>query len=169
MRFFSIKLNDLEDLWVLLLEELYDHEQQILKALPQMIKAAHSDALRSAFEQHLEETKQQSNRLETLFQQLGREPKRETSHAMKGLVEECQQIISAKGDASVADAALIIGAQRVEHLEIAGYGSAAALARRLGHISAAMLLEETLEEEKVCDHKLTKLAEVTVNEEAHKA
>jgi len=151
------------------LQDLYDAEQRLVSALPKMAKAAHNPALRSAFEQHLRETQNQVNRLERVFQMLGQGSEAKTCEAMKGLVEEGSEIISADGNPDVKDAALIAAAQRVEHYEIAGYGTARTFAQRLGKQDAARLLQETLDEEAATDKKLTQLAETNINAQARKA
>lgn len=161
--FTSHEFNNLEDLFQQQLGDLYDTEQRLIKALPKMADAAHSSSLKSAFTEHLEQTKNQAHRLENIFRQLGMEPKRETCEAMKGLVSEGEEMIGAKGDSDVKDAALIAAAQRVEHYEMAGYGTARTFAERLGHHQAAQLLQETLDEEKETDSRLTRIAMESVN------
>jgi ferritin-like metal-binding protein YciE len=161
-----MKLNTLEDLFLLELRDMYDAENQLVKALPKMAKAASSAQLRSGFEQHLEETKRQVERLEQVFQQLNQKAKGQTCAAMEGLVEEGQEIIDASGQASAKDAGLIAAAQKVEHYEIASYGCLITWAKQLGHNGAADLLQQTLREEKATDEKLTRLAESMVNQEA---
>jgi len=161
--FSSHEFNSLEDLFVEQLQDLYDAEKRLTAALPKMEEAAHSSELKQAFRQHLEETKQQISRLEQIFEKIGCTPERETCAAMKGLIEEGEQMINAKGDDAVRDAALIAAAQRVEHYEMAGYGTARNFAQRLGHDACAELLQETLDEEKNADQILTRIAESTVN------
>ena len=142
-------LNNLEDLLVEQLQDLYDAENRLIDALPKMAEAAHMPALKQAFQDHLRETEAQKRRLEQAFEQLGKEAKRETCEAMQGLIAEGQEMIGLEGDDEVKDAGLIAAAQRVEHYEIAGYGCARAFARRLGHDAVAKLLQETLDEETV--------------------
>jgi ferritin-like metal-binding protein YciE len=167
MGLFTTKnLDSLDTLFVDQLEDLYDAEQRLTQALPKMAEAAHAGRLKAAFEQHVRETQNQIARLEKIFQMLGREPQRHTCYAMKGLIDEGQEILSAKGDEDVIDAALIAAAQRTEHYEISGYGTARTFACRLGHTEAAKLLQETLDEEAATDKKLTALAEAQVNERA---
>jgi ferritin-like metal-binding protein YciE len=161
--FGSTELNQFDDLLCHELEDLYDAEQRLTSALPKMAEAANSPQLKSAFQHHLQETKGHVDRLERAFKQLGKSPKSHTCEAMKGLIKEGEEIISAKGDRDVKDAALIAAAQRVEHYEIAGYGSARTFAERLGHTEVANLLQATLDEEGAADHKLTQIAESTVN------
>jgi len=161
--FTTYEFNSLEDLLLNQLEDLYDAENRLVKALPRMADAATAPALRRAFESHLEETKHQVERLNTIFQQLGRTPERETCEAMKGLLREGEEMIDAKGNPDVKDAALIAAAQRVEHYEMAGYGTARTFASRLGYSEAARLLQSTLDEEMAADKKLTQVAESEVN------
>lgn len=158
------KLENLEDLLLEQLRDLYDAEEQLVDALPKMAKAASSSQLKQAFEMHLEETKHQKQRLEQAFRDLGKQPEGETCEAMQGLVSEGAEIINLDGDPDVKDAALIAAAQRVEHYEIAGYGCARAFATRLCHTQVANLLQETLQEERKADEKLTQLAESFVNQ-----
>lgn len=164
--FTSSEFNSLDDLFVEQLQDLYDAEKRLAKALPKMEAAASSPALRAAFRDHLRETEQQINRLEQIFQQLGCEAERETCEAMKGLIAEAEEMVQAKGDPDVKDAALIAAAQRVEHYEIAGYGTVRTFAERLGHHEVARLLQETLDEEGNTDKKLTALAEQSINVKA---
>ena len=163
------KLNSMQDLAIHKLQDLYDAENQILKALPEMIEAASTDQLKQSFQTHLEQTKGQVQRLEQIFKQLGEKPGGEKCKAMEGLIKENQKIIKEGGQPEVLDAALIAGAQSVEHYEIAGYGTARTIAQALGMNEAAQLLEQTLEEEKQTDAKLTKLAEQNVNPKAQQA
>jgi ferritin-like metal-binding protein YciE len=165
----GLRLDNLEDLLLLELRDLYSAEQQLIKALPQMSAAAHSPELKSAFDQHLAETRRQKDRLEQAFRMLGVEPEAENCEAMEGLIEEGNEIIAADGDAEVKDAALISAAQRVEHYEIAGYGSARTFAMRLGRTDVADLLQRTLDEEGNADKILTHVAESFVNQEAARA
>jgi len=162
----SLALNSFDDLFVEQLQDLYDAEQRLVKALPQMADAAHSASLKSAFQEHLRQTQGQVNRLEQIFRGLGKSAQAKTCEAMKGLISEGSEVISAKGDPDVKDAALIAAAQRVEHYEIAGYGTARTFAQRLGRQDAARLLQETLDEEAATDKKLTALAEQSVNPKA---
>jgi len=164
--FTNKKLDSLECLFVDQLEDLYDAEQRLTQALPKMADAAHAGSLKAAFSQHVRETQNHVARLEKIFQMLGKQPQRHTCAAMKGLIEEGQEVISASGDESVIDAALIAAAQRAEHYEISGYGTARTFAQRLGHSQAATLLQETLDEEAATDKKLTALAEQQVNQQA---
>jgi len=164
--FSSKKLDSFDALFIDQLEDLYDAEQRLTQALPKMADAARAPSLKAAFQQHLRETQNQVTRLERVFKLLGRQPQRETCEAMKGLIEEGAEVVSASGDDNVIDAALIAAAQRVEHYEISGYGTARTFAQHLGHSDAARLLQETLEEEATTDKKLTALAEQQVNRQA---
>jgi ferritin-like metal-binding protein YciE len=162
----SAALETFDDLFVVQLQDLYDAEQRLTKALPKMAAAAHNSSLKSAFEEHLRQTQNQVSRLEHVFQQLGHSAKTKTCEAMKGLIEEGSEIISGKGDPNVKDAALIAAAQRVEHYEIAAYGTARTFAQQLGKSEAARLLQQTLDEEADTDKKLTSLAEKAINPKA---
>jgi ferritin-like metal-binding protein YciE len=164
--FSNIELNSLKDLLINQMEDLYDAEYRLTDALPKMADAASSPELRNAFTTHLQQTKGHITRLDQAFRQLGHSPKRETCEAMKGLVSEGSEIISAKGDSAVKDAALIAAAQRVEHYEMAGYGSARTFAQRLGLTEVARLLQETLNEEEQTDKLLTQIAEQHINVQA---
>lgn len=161
-----MKLDSLKALYIEELRDLYNAENQITKALPKMAKAATSPELKQAFEMHLEETQGQIGRLEQIFEALGESPKGKTCKAMQGLIEEGEEILKAKADPMVRDAALIAAAQRVEHYEIAGYGTVRTYAKLLKERQAAKLLQETLDEEGATDEKLTSLAEGGINLEA---
>lgn len=167
--FSSMTLNSLEDLFVLQLQDLYDAEQRLTKALPKMAEAAKTRELKSAFNKHLRETEQHVKRLEKVFEILGTTARRETCEAMKGLISEGDEAVSAGGADEVRDAALIAAAQRVEHYEMAGYGTVRTLADQLGQKEVARILQETLDEEGECDKKLTEIAESRVNAKAAKA
>jgi len=161
-----MKVKNLHDLFVEELKDLYSAEKQLLRALPKMAKAATSDELRQGFEEHLEQTEAQVARLEEIFEQLEVSPRGKKCVAMEGLIEEGKEIMEEDMDENVLDAALIAAAQKVEHYEIAGYGTVCTFARLLGEDRAAELLQETLDEEKETDVKLTELAETTINAEA---
>jgi ferritin-like metal-binding protein YciE len=147
-----------EDLFVDEIKDLYDAEHQLTKALPKMAKAATSSELKSAFESHLKETEGHIKRLEQVFEGLGKKPTRKTCAAMKGLVEEGSEVIDEEMDPEVKDAALIGAAQRVEHYEMAGYGTVRTFAHLLGHHDLEAILQSTLDEEGAADEKLTKIA-----------
>jgi ferritin-like metal-binding protein YciE len=164
-----MKLESLQDLYVEELKDLYSAETQLLKALPKMAKAASSPELRTAFEDHLEQTRDQLERLETIFKKLGISPKGKKCKAMEGLIEEGSELMAEQAAPAVMDAALIAAAQRVEHYEMAGYGCVRTFARLLGYKEAADLLQTTLQEEGTADKKLSKLAETTINVEADEA
>jgi ferritin-like metal-binding protein YciE len=159
----GITLNNLHDLLIHQLEDLYDAENRLIDALPKMADAASAAPLKSAFLSHLAQTKRHAQRLETIFNRIGCEAKRETCEAMKGLVREGDDMIEADGDAAVRDAGLIAAAQRVEHYEIAGYGSVRTFAQQLGLSDVAQTLQQTLDEEGETDKLLTNLAESQVN------
>ena len=157
------KLNSLETLLLHEVQDLYSAEKQLVKALPKVAKKVTSPQLRSAVEQHLQQTEQHVNRLEQVFELLGASPKEHTCKAMKGLIKEGEDYVKAGGDDSVRDAGLIGAAQRVEHYEMAGYGTTRALAMRLNETAAAKTLQTTLDEEGAADKKLTTIAEGQVN------
>ena len=161
-----MKLNTIEDLFHHELKDLYSAENQLVKALPKMAKAATNEELKAGFEEHLEQTKGHVERLDRIAEQLGVKLTGHKCKAMEGLIEEGAELIEEDAEDSVRDAGLIGAAQRVEHYEMAGYGTARALAQRLGHEDIADLLEQTLEEERATDEKLTDLAESAVNAEA---
>jgi ferritin-like metal-binding protein YciE len=156
----------MEDLFLDEIRDLYDAEKQLTKALPKMAKAASSGDLREAFENHLTETQNQVRRLEEIFAQLDKRATGKKCAAMKGLITEGDEVAGDTEDTSVRDAGLIAAAQKVEHYEISGYGSARTHARMLGFVEAVSLLEQTLNEEKQADRKLNELAENGINEEA---
>lgn len=162
-------LDSLHDLYVEELKDLYSAENQLLKALPRMAKAASSEELRAAFTEHLAVTQKQVERLDRIFEGLGASPKGKKCKAMEGLIEEGKEVTQEDGAPSVIDAALIAAAQRVEHYEMAGYGCVRTFANLLGYEEAAALLQETLDEEGEADKKLTELAETVINVEAEDA
>jgi ferritin-like metal-binding protein YciE len=164
-----MKLNSLNDLYMEELRDLYNAEKQITKALPKMMKKATSPELKSAFEEHLEVTNQQIQRLEQIFEKMGKKPTGKVCKAMQGIIEEGEETMGHEGDPAVMDAALIAAAQRVEHYEIAGYGCCRTYAKMLGETEAAKLLQQTLDEEEQTDAKLNKIAESSVNKQAMKA
>ena len=163
MRFTALKLDSLRDLLIEESRDLYSAETQLLDALPKMAEAASSSELKSAFSHHLEETKGHVSRLERVFQQMGEKSSGEVCEAMKGLIKEGEILVKAEGDPDVRDAGLVGAAQRVEHYEIAGYGTARSLARRLSETQIADTLQQTLQEEAQADKKLTAIAESQVN------
>jgi ferritin-like metal-binding protein YciE len=164
-----VKINSLQDLYITELKDLYDAENRITKALPKMAEAANSQELRNAFEQHLEQTRRHSQRLEQIFQQLDESPKGQKCKGIEGILDEGEDLMDGDAPAAVSDAALIAAAQRVEHYEIAAYGTVRTYARRLGFDDQARLLNETLQEEGETDKKLTGLAESYINEQAKRA
>ena len=161
-----MKLKTLDDLLQHELKDLYSAETQLVKALPKMAKAATNPQLKSGFEEHLDQTKEHVERLKEISELLGILLTGHKCKAMEGLIEEGGELISEDAEDAVRDAGLIGAAQRVEHYEIAAYGTAKALAFQLGHHEVVELLEETLNEEKETDAKLTELALSQVNEEA---
>lgn len=161
-----MKMKTLDDLLAHEIKDLYSAEKQLTKALPKMAKAASSDELRQAFEAHFEETEQQISRLEEIMEKLELPTRGPKCKAIEGLIEEGKEILEEDMEDNVRDAALIAAAQRVEHYEIAGYGCARTFAELLGHSEVVELLQQTLEEEKATDEKLTQIAMEHVNQEA---
>jgi ferritin-like metal-binding protein YciE len=160
-----MKPNSMQELYVEQLKDLYDAENQIIKALPDMIEAASSPELKEALNEHLEVTKTQATRLEEIFSKLGEKPKGDKCKGMQGVLQEGSDLVEDIDDPNVRDAAIIASAQRVEHYEMAGYGTARTYATLLGEDSASQLLQQTLDEEKEADDKLTELSE-DINVEA---
>jgi ferritin-like metal-binding protein YciE len=154
-----MQVNNMEELFVHELQDLYSAESQLVAALPKMASAAKSQILKTAFEQHLEETRNHVQRLNQIFSELGKSPGGHTCKAMQGLIAEGNEVIQMQGDPDVKDAALIGAAQRVEHYEMAGYGVARTFAKELGHNSISKTLQQTLDEEGAADKKLTTIAE----------
>ena len=161
-------LKSLRDLLIDELRDLYNAESQLVKALPKMAKAATNDELKEGFQEHLEQTKEHVDRLDRCFKILGATAKGKTCHAMKGLVEEGAEAIETEAPDVIRDANLIGAAQRVEHYEIAAYGTARSFAETLGETKVADLLQDTLDEEGDTDKKLTEIAE-RINQEASAA
>jgi ferritin-like metal-binding protein YciE len=161
-----MKLDTLHKLYVEELRDIYNAENQLLKVLPKMAKAASSEELKTAFEDHLSETKDHVDRLDEIFKGLDENPKGKTCKAMKGLVEEGSEILEEEGEESVLDAGIIAAAQKVEHYEIASYGTVRSWANLLGEEEAADLLQQTLDEEGEADKRLNELAQEIVNPEA---
>lgn len=163
-----MQLMSLQDLFIDELKDLYSAENQILKALPKMIKAASARELKGGFKEHLKQTEGQVERLEQIFKALNESPKGKKCKGMEGIIDEGKELMSKDGDADVLDAALISAAQHVEHYEIAGYGCARTYAELMRNQRFVNLLQETLNEEKRTDEKLTALAS-RINVEAQKA
>lgn len=161
-----MKTKTMEDLYVQELKDLYDGEKQILKALPKMAKAATSDALKTAFEEHLQQTQRQVERLEQIFNNRGEKASGKKCKGIEGIIEEGSELMDEVDESPLLDAGMIAAAQKVEHYEMAGYGTVCTFAERLGDNQAAGLLRQTLEEEKATDKKLSQLAETMINEEA---
>jgi ferritin-like metal-binding protein YciE len=159
-------MESMQDLYLHELKDLYSAEKQILQALPKMAAKANHNELRRTFEEHRETTDEHVRRLETIFDELGRKPGGKKCKGMEGLIEEGRELIEEDADPDVRDAALIGAAQRVEHYEIAGYGTARTYARQLGFNNHVELLQRTLDEEGQTDERLTKLAEGRINREA---
>lgn len=161
-----MNIETMMDLYIGELQDIYNAEKQLIKALPKMARSARSSALADAFESHLAETRQQAERLERIFKDLDRKAAGETCQAMQGLISEGQEVLDAKGDDAVRDAGIIVAAQKVEHYEIAGYGSLCAFAQLLGRSQDFAQLKKSLDEEKAADRKLTELAEDAINADA---
>lgn len=161
-----MKINNLHDLFISELKDIYSAETQLTKALPKMAKAAVSPELKNGFEHHLQQTKNQIARIEQIFEDLEGSPRGKKCVGMEGLIKEGDEVINSDMDESVLDAALIAAAQRVEHYEISAYGTARAYAQMLGLTRACQLLDETIHEEGKTDKTLTKLAEDFANQNA---
>ena len=161
-----MEIDSLQKLYVEELKDLHSAERQIIQALPKMIKKASHPELKSAFEEHLEITKQQLARLDQIFERLGKKATGKKCKAMEGLIEEGKEVMEEDMEPDVMDAALISAAQRVEHYEMAGYGTVRTWANLLGEREAEKLLQKTLDEEGDADKKLTQLAESAINVEA---
>ncbi len=163
-----MKLNTLKDLYIHELKDLYSAEKQILKALPKMAKAANHEKLAAGFKEHLEQTKEHAARLEKILASHDQTTRGPKCKGMEGVIAEGSEMIEEEADEEVRDAGLIAAAQRVEHYEIAGYGTARTYAELLGDKEGAALLQATLDEEADTDQKLTKLAESAINVAADK-
>jgi ferritin-like metal-binding protein YciE len=161
-----MKMETLQELYLEQLRDIYDAENQLVKALPKMAKTATNDELKAAFEQHLDQTQEHVARLDRIFEELGEKPKGQKCEAMKGLVEEGKQMMEEDADEDVMDAGLICAAQKIEHYEIATYGCLRTYAEMLGYDDQADLLQETLDEEKDTDDNLTELAVSVINVDA---
>lgn len=160
------KMKNLNDLFVETLEDLYDAENQIVKALPKMIDQAHSTELKQGFKDHLQVTQQQIQRLDQIFKEMKMQSKGKHCKGMEGLIKEGDEIMKENMKPEVKDAALIAAAQKIEHYEISGYGTARTFAQQLGHQNIAQMLDQTAKEEGQTDKKLTSLAESHVNAQA---
>ncbi|MDZ4839288.1 MAG: ferritin-like domain-containing protein [Bacteroidota bacterium] len=158
-----MKFETLDDLYLEQLRDLYSAEKQITKALPKMMKKASSDQLKSGFEKHLQETEMQQDRLEQIFEKLGKKGSGHVCKAMQGIIEECKEWMDEDATDGIMDAGLIANAQRIEHYEMAGYATAHRLAMTLGYSDHAKLLEKSLKEETATDNHLSQLAESEVN------
>lgn len=163
-----MKLNTLKDLYIHELKDLYSAEKQLIKALPKMAKAASNQKLAKGFETHLKQTKEHASRLENILAALDQTTRGPKCKGMEGVIKEGAEVIEEEADDEVRDAALIAAAQRVEHYEMAGYGTARTYAELLGDKAGAKILQTTLDEEAETDEKLTKLAESSINVAANK-
>jgi ferritin-like metal-binding protein YciE len=159
------KLEGLHDLFLEQLKDMYDSEKQLIKALPKIAKQAANNQLKTALEHHLEETKGQAERLERVFESVEAKPRGKHCAGMEGIIEEGKELLDQDAEPAVRDAGIIASAQRVEHYEIAAYGTLVAYAKEMGHREAMTLLQQSLREEEEADHKLTEISR-TVNSEA---
>lgn len=159
-------MESIQDLYLHELKDIYNAEKQILQALPKMAEKANHQELKQAFQDHQRVTEEQVRRLETIFSDLGQSPSGKKCKGMEGLIEEGREVLEEDADPDVRDAALIAAAQRVEHYEIAAYGTARTYAQQLGFSNHADLLQRTLDEEGETDRLLTQLAENRVNSDA---
>ncbi|WP_034388025.1 ferritin-like domain-containing protein [Deinococcus sp. YIM 77859] len=164
----AMQMQDLQDLYVHKLQDIYSAEQQALQLMQQSVGMVQSPELRQGIEMHIQQTEQQIQRLEQIFQKLGQQPGGEECEGMKGLVQEAQKLMQQDASPEVLEAGMIACQQAVEHYEIAGYGTARTYAQLLGDQEAVQLLEQTLEEEKMTDEKLTQIAQ-QINVEAMNA
>jgi len=161
--------NDLHELFLEELADIYNAEQQLTKALPKMAKAAEAEELRQAFEEHLQQTEEQITRLDQVFESLDESMKRKTCKAMQGLIEEGNEVMQEYKGSPAIDAALIAAAQKVEHYEIATYGTLCTWAEQMGHQEALELLKQSIDEEETTDERLTELAESLANQRAEQS
>ncbi len=168
MALFSMTIENLNELFIEQLRDLYDGEDQIINTLPKLIEKANSPELKSALQEHLEITRRQKDRLEQIFDSLGEKASGETCKGMKGILKEGDDLVSDADDSAVRDASIIAAAQRVEHYEIAGYGTVRTYAQQLGRQNFAATLEQILQEEKDADLKLSEIAS-SINIEAKAA
>lgn len=162
----AAKMTTLEDLYIDMLKDLYSAEKQLVKALPKMAKNSQNAQLQKAFQEHLKQTEGHVERIERIFTELGGSPRGKKCMGMEGLVEEGNELLQEDAEPDVLDAGLIAAAQKVEHYEIASYGTVRTWAERLGYNNAAKLLQQTLDEEGAANKKLTEIAETFVNMEA---
>lgn len=165
----AMKLDNMQALLIEELNDLYSTEEQIIDVLPQMISAVTSPQLKDSFQQHLQQTQKQKDRLDRVFREFGASPEHKKCKGMEGILKEGKDIAKAKGNPQVRDAALISAAQRVEHYEMAGYGSARTFAQVVGRTDVADLLQQTLNEEGETDKRLTQVAVDQLNEQAARA
>jgi ferritin-like metal-binding protein YciE len=161
-----MKIHNLHSLFVNELKDAYDFEHQLLEALPKMAESAHDEELQKGFREHLKQTRGQVAQLERVFSGLGEKPRRKTCKGMKGLIKEGDQFMKARGDEAAVDAALVGAAQRVEHYEMAAYGTLRAFAQTLGHPREAKILQGILEQEVQADKRLSEIAKSRINPRA---
>jgi ferritin-like metal-binding protein YciE len=161
-----MRLESLHELFLTELQDIYDAETQLVKALPKMVEKANYPELKSAIEEHLGQTRNQVRRLEEVFESLGEKAKTRKCHGMRGIIDEGEDVAGQSGDPAAIDAGIIGGAQKVEHYEIAAYGTLCSWAELMGHQRELQLLKQTLQEEKAADEKLTQLAQRMINVDA---
>ena len=161
-----MEMNDLQDLFIEELKDLYSAEKQLLKALPRVAKGADNPELKTALQNHVKQTEVHVQRLERIFEKLGTSGRGKKCKGMEGLIEENKEMLEEDADPEVMDAGLIVGCQKVEHYEIAGYGSVVTFAKLLGDQESAKLLAQTLDEEERADKLLTEIAESSINVQA---
>ena len=161
-----MEMTHLQDLFIDNLKDLYSAEKQLLKALPKVAKAVESDELRTAIQEHIGQTEQHVERLEQIFERLGASTRGKKCKDMEGLIEENKELLEEDAEPEVLDAGLIVGSQKIEHYEIAGYGSAVTFAKVLGDEESARLLAQTLDEEEKTDRRLTEIAKSSINLQA---
>ncbi len=164
----AAKMQTLEDMYMDLLKDLYSAEKQLVKALPKMAKSANASDLQRAFQEHLKQTEGHVERIERIFADMEGSPRGKKCVGMQGLIEEGSEVMKEDAEPDVMDAGLIAAAQKVEHYEIAGYGTARAWAQELGYHDAARMLQDTLDEESMANEKLTRIAEGHVNVNAQR-
>lgn len=162
------KISSLDELFIDVLEDIYDAEHQITEAMPKMIEAATSPDLKKGLKDHLEQTRKQVERLDQIFKNMNKKAEGKKCHGMQGLIKEGDEIMKEASDPMVKDAGMIAAAQKIEHYEISAYGTARTYAQALGHKDVARLLEQTLQEEGATDKRLTALAEGHINAQAKK-
>ncbi len=164
----AAKMQTLEDVYLDLLKDLYSAEKQLVRALPKMVKSANAPDLQEAFREHLQQTEGHVARLEQIFSEMESSPRGKKCVGMEGIIQEGSELMKEDAEPEVMDAGLVAAAQKVEHYEMAGYGTARTWAQRLGYDSASRMLQDTLDEESMANEKLTNIAESHINMEAQR-